>query len=61
MTATRIAFGILVLVLGVVYLLVKLDVFDAAVLRLVVPLAVVLLGAAILFFAWKSWRSLGGK
>ena len=60
MMATRITFGILVLVLGLVYLLVKLDVLDAAILRLVVPLAIVLLGVGILL-AWKSWGSSGAK
>ncbi len=60
MMTARIAFGLLVLVIGLLYLLVRLDVLDADVLRLIVPLAVVLLGVAILL-AWKSLGSSGGK
>jgi hypothetical protein len=60
MLTTKIAFGLLVLVMGLIYFLVKLDVLDADVLRLIVPLAVVSLGFAILL-AWKSRGSSGGK
>jgi hypothetical protein len=60
MLTTKIAFGLLVLVMGLIYFLVKLDVLDADVLRLIIPLAVVSLGFAILL-AWKSRGSSGGK
>jgi hypothetical protein len=60
MLTTKIAFGLLVLVMGLIYFLVKLDVLDADLLRLIVPLAVVSLGFAILL-AWKSRGSSGGK
>jgi len=60
MLTTKIVFGLLVLVMGLIYFLVKLDVLDADVLRLIVPLAVVSLGFAILL-AWKSRGSSGGK
>jgi len=60
MLTTKIAFGLLVIVMGLIYFLVKLDVLDADVLRLIVPLAVVSLGFAILL-AWKSRGSSGGK
>jgi len=60
MLTTKIAFGLLVLVMGLIYFLVKLDVLDADFLRLIVPLAVVSLGFAILL-AWKSRGSSGGK
>ena len=60
MLTTKIAFGLLVIVMGLIYFLVKLDVLDADLLRLIVPLAVVSLGFAILL-AWKSRGSSGGK
>jgi hypothetical protein len=60
MLTTKIVFGLLVLFMGLIYFLVKLDVLDADVLRLIVPLAVVSLGFAILL-AWKSRGSSGGK
>lgn len=60
MTATRIAFGFTVLLMGLLYLFVKLDLLDANNLRFIVPLAVVSLGLAILL-AWKSRGPSGGK
>jgi hypothetical protein len=60
MTTIRIAFGFTVLLMGVLYLFVKLDVLNAINLRFIVPLAVVAFGLAILL-AWKSSGSSGGK